>query len=146
MRKIAVIIMSLFPTGRVFAGTPDQYTRGWGSCLDSQSGGDVATLQCLEPLFRNIVVSILTLSGVAMFVMLVVGGFTFLLSAGDPKKLESAKHTIQYAIIGMILIVASYLILRLIEVFTGVKVTDFVVPGPSDGTSGAGGPMQPTQF
>lgn len=141
MLKFALTALSLFPSSRVFAGTPDQYTRSWGDCMDEEFV-DVATLQCFEPLFRNIVVSILTLSGVALFIMLVVGGFTFLLSSGDPKKLESAKHTIQYAILGMILIVASYLILRLIEVFTGVTVTNFVVPGPESGGGGSsGGPF-----
>lgn len=130
MRKLgALLLLPFLPISRVYAGTPapQQYDRAWGSCLD----GDVATLQCLEPLFRNLVVSILTLAGVALFIMLVVGGFNYLLSAGDPKKLEGAKNTIQYAIIGMVVIVAAYLIMRVIEVFTGVTVTEFTVPAPA---------------
>ncbi len=96
----------------------------WGSCVQQ----DAATIQCLEPLFQNAVIAITSLVGVALFVMFVVGGFKFLVSGGDQKQLESAKNTITYAAIGLIVIVVAYLILRTISVFTGVDVTKFVIP------------------
>lgn len=105
---------------KIFAATP------WSNsgCLV----GDVATIQCLVPLFRNITVALVQLSGVALFLMFIVGGFQFLTSGGNPKQLEQAKNTLTYAIIGVVVIVSAYLILRLVQEFTGVDVTKFNVP------------------
>jgi heme/copper-type cytochrome/quinol oxidase subunit 2 len=88
---------------------------------------DVATFKSLEPLFTNIVQAVVALVGVALFVMLLVAGFKYLFSGGDPKKLEAAKGTLTNAIIGVVVIVSAYIILKLIAVFTGVDVTTFKV-------------------
>lgn len=105
---------------QVFAAT------SWGGCLENT---DVATIQCLVPLFGNLVQGVLVLSGVALFVMLVVGGYNFLLSGGDQKKLEMAKGTLTNAVIGLVVIVAAYLIIKTVSVFTGVTtVTQFTIP------------------
>ncbi len=89
---------------------------------------DAATIQCLEPLFANAIIAIAALVGVALFIMLVVGGFKFLLSGGDQKQLESAKNTLTYAVLGLVVIVVAFLILKTIQVFTGVNVTKFEIP------------------
>jgi len=96
----------------------------WNSTLDN----DVATIGSLVPLFKNIVSAVLAFSGVVLFVMLLVGGFSFLFSGGDPKQVQKAQGTITNAIIGLVVIVGSYLILKIIEVFTGVTVTKFSIP------------------
>ena len=60
--------------------------------------------------------------------MLLVGGFNFLFSGGDPKKLEQARGTVTQAIVGIIIMSLAYLILLTIQTFTGVTVTEFSVP------------------
>jgi hypothetical protein len=97
------------------------------TCLAS---GDVATFKCFESLFTNVVVALTALVGVALFVMLIIGGYGFLLSGGDQKKLEKARGTLTAAITGVIVIVVAYLILLTIQKFTGVDVTHFTIPGP----------------
>ncbi len=102
----------------------------WTGCFANVPGGqDVATFKCLEGLFSSVVQALTALVGVAVFVMFVVGGFNFLFSGGDQKKLEKARGTLTYAIIGTVVIVASYLILLTIKAVTGVDVTKFTVPG-----------------
>jgi hypothetical protein len=97
----------------------------WGDCVVN----DAATFKCLEPIFTNLVGAILSLSGVALFVMFLVGGFGFLFSGGDPKKLEQSRGTLSNAVIGLVVIVAAYLILRIISSFTGVtSITTFEIP------------------
>jgi hypothetical protein len=88
----------------------------------------VATFKCFEPLFKNVVVALTALVGVALFVMLIVGGYGFLLSGGDQKKLEKARGTLTAAITGVVIIVIAYLILLTIQYFTGVNVTQFTIP------------------
>ncbi len=95
-------------------------------CFESlPNAEEVATIRCIVPLFTNLVQGVLALSGVALFVMLLVGGFHFLLSGGDQKKLEAAKGTLTGAIIGLVVIVTAYLIIKTVEVATGVPVTQF---------------------
>lgn len=59
-------------------------------------------------------------AGIAVLVMLVIGGFTYLTSGGDAKKTQQAWNYITYAILGLVLILGSWLILRLISEFTGL--------------------------
>lgn len=89
----------------------------------------VATFKCFEPLFSNVVRALTALVGVALFIMFVVGGYGFLFSGGDQKKLEKAKGTLTGAIAGVVIIVIAYLILKTITLFTGVDVTKFTIPG-----------------
>ena len=90
---------------------------------------DVATFQGLESMFSNIISAVLSLGIAALFIMFLVGGFSFLFSGGDAKKLEQARGTLSNAIMGLVVIIAAYLILRIISVFTGVPdITIFRVP------------------
>lgn len=95
----------------------------WGDCVKD----DAAQITCIVPLFTNLVQGVLALSGVALFVMLVVGGFNFLLSGGDPKKLEAARGTLTSAIIGIVVIVVAFLIIKTVQVFTysSIDITQF---------------------
>lgn len=99
----------------------------WSGCFFESipDADNVATIGCIVPLFENLVKGVLALSGVALFVMLVIGGFNFLLSGGDPKKLEAARGTLTNAVIGLVVIVLSFLIIKTIEVATGAPVTKF---------------------
>lgn len=86
---------------------------------------DVATIQSLGSLFKNSVNGLTAFAGVVLFATVVGAGFTFLFSGGDAKKLEKAKSAFTYAVIGLVVIVSAYLIISLIQVFTGATVTEF---------------------
>ena len=58
---------------------------------------------------------IVGISGFAAFFMLVWGGFQWLTSAGSPSKISEAKDRITSAILGLIIILASFLILKVIN-------------------------------
>lgn len=99
----------------------------WGKCTES-TGGEVATIQCLECIILQVFHIAVRLAGIAVFIMLIIGGFRYLTAGGDPKSAESARKTITYAIFGLVLILAAWFILRFIETFTGVPVTEFTFP------------------
>lgn len=97
----------------------------WETCV--QKGA--ATIQCLEPLFKNVVGGVIAISGVALFIMLLISGFNFLFSGGDQKKLELARGTMTNSIIGLVVIVTAYLIINAISIITGVTgITTFELP------------------
>lgn len=89
--------------------------------------GDIPQIGYLECVFGNFFKVFLGLAGIALFVTLLIGGFKFITSGGDPKNLASAKATLTYAIFGMILVAGSYLILVFIETITGANVTNFSI-------------------
>lgn len=92
-------------------------------------GNPPATLEKLEIIFENVVVTLLALGGITLFIMLLTGGFKYLTSGGDPKAVEGAQKTLTYAIGGLVLLAGSYMILRIIATITG---TDGVVPGSTN--------------
>lgn len=90
----------------------------------------IATIFDLGSLFRRVVGLALGLAGIVLFILLLIGGFKFIISGGDPKAVEGAKNTLTYAIGGLIVILVSYLILVLISNITGVDVTRFNISLP----------------
>ena len=84
-----------------------------------------AQISDLQKVFASLVSAILSFAGIVLFILLVVGGFKFITSGGDPKAVEGAKKTISYAILGLVLLLVSYLILVLIREITGAPVTQF---------------------
>ncbi|MCX6726870.1 MAG: hypothetical protein NTY75_03585 [Candidatus Shapirobacteria bacterium] len=92
------------------------------------ANGDVATIQGIECLFFNVLQVIVLLAGLAFFFMFISGGFQYLLSQGDSKKVAASGSTLTMAFMGLIGVIGSWLILRLIENFTGLTLTHFIIP------------------
>ena len=91
---------------------------------------DPATIQDFQIIVKTILNLAVQFAGIAVFILLLVGGFKYLTSGGEPEKKKSASSTITYAIFGLALLLGSWLILLLIKEITGVDVTRFVIPGP----------------
>jgi len=93
--------------------------------IDNVEG--VATLKGFEGIFANVIRLALGFAGIALFVMLLIGGLKYITSGGDPKAAESARKTITFAILGMVLVASAYLLLLLIGSFTGADIGNFVI-------------------
>lgn len=89
-----------------------------------------AKISDLATVFGSVVRSLLALAGITLFIMLLLGGFRYITSGGDPKGIEGAQKTITYAIIGLVVILLAFLVLVLIRAITGVDVTQFNVVLP----------------
>lgn len=88
-------------------------------------GNTPAKLTDLAIPFKNIVTLALGFAAIGFFVMLLIGGFKYITSGGDPKAAGAAKQTITFAVIGMVFIASSYLIIRIIGQFTNVNISVF---------------------
>lgn len=101
----------------------------WKDCTqDIGNVKDIPTFKCFEVVFSRILSIIVALAVLALFVMLVIGGFKYLTSGGDQKQTASAQQTMTYAIGGIGLMAIAFLIFKIIEVFTGVNITTFTIP------------------
>jgi hypothetical protein len=63
------------------------------------------------------------IGGGIAFLLILFGGFQILMSAGNPEKLNAGKELITSAIVGLLIIIFSVFLLRLIG------VTIFAIPG-----------------
>jgi hypothetical protein len=97
-------------------------------CTQNASG--IATISNLTCVFGRVVEYALGLAGIVLFILLIVGGFRFITSGGDPKAVEGARKTLTSAMAGLFIILISYLILVLITKITGVDVTEFKIMLP----------------
>lgn len=60
------------------------------------------------------------IAGVILFFVLVWGGYDFMFSQGNPEKLKTARAKITAGIVGFVLLVVSYLIVRVIAFIFGI--------------------------
>lgn len=81
----------------------------------------------LQGLFSNIISLAIGAAAVVCFFLFIIGGFQYLTASGNEQAAAGARKTLTFAILGVVLIVLSFLALRLISAFTGVDVTHFSV-------------------
>jgi len=67
------------------------------------------------------------LAGIAVLVMLVWGGYQFLMAGGDKEGAAKAQKTLTYAIGGLILVLSAWIILNLLGNFLGVDFSVFKI-------------------
>jgi|GEM_PF-483086 len=65
---------------------------------------------------------IFPLAGLLLFLMLVWGGFEMLTGAASKKNMDAGKERITAAILGFLLLFASYWIVQIVEYITGVQI------------------------
>ncbi|MCL4386849.1 pilin [Patescibacteria group bacterium] len=85
----------------------------------------VATLTCIPVLFNNVVNGALVLSAFLALFLVVWGGLKYINSRGDPKKAESARKTLSYAFLGIVLVFFSFLIVNFISIVSGVSCIQY---------------------
>lgn len=59
-------------------------------------------------IFQTVTNVLLFLIGAVAVIMLIIGGFQYVISGGDSSKVESAKNTILYAIIGLVVAILAF--------------------------------------
>ncbi len=89
----------------------------------------------LQILFTKALELVVPLAFVVLLIMLFYAGIRFIISGGDSKNLSEASKIITWALLGILFLVIAWLVLRLIESFTGVPVTKFCLgfPGAPSG-------------
>ena len=76
-------------------------------------------------LISSILPNIYVISGILLLIYLVFGGFLIITSAGNPDEAGKGKQIITNAIMGFMIIFASYWIIQIIQIITGIKILSF---------------------
>ena len=62
------------------------------------------------------------LAAIVLFIYLLWGGLSYMLSSGNPDKTKAAWAKITQALIGFVIIFTSWWLIRLVEVVTGINI------------------------
>lgn len=93
----------------------------------------VPTLKCLEIVFGNILFMSSAFIVLVLFVMFILGSFNYLTSFGNAEKVKKAQGTLRLALVGFIVFISAFLILKVIDVLflgnTGA-IFKFEIGGP----------------
>lgn len=101
---------------------------GVGAGADSARGSDQPDdLFGQAGVFQTITDVMLYVIGAISVIMIIVGGFRYVLSGGDSSNITAAKNTILYAIVGIIVAILAY------------AAVHFVIDSFSAGGGGGGG-------
>ena len=72
--------------------------------------------ETIDPIVSAIVSVLLFAIGIVSVIMIIVGGLRYTTSNGDPSKVKSAKDTILYAVIGLVVALLAYAIVNFVVV------------------------------
>jgi type IV secretory pathway VirB2 component (pilin) len=79
--------------------------------------GVISDAPTFEQIGMNILNFLLSVAGIVAIIALVLSGIMYFFSAGDERKMEVAKKSALYAILGIVLIMGSMVLVRLIGGF-----------------------------
>ena len=131
-KKLTGVIMSLalllgvvaFAPATTFAETSKGLCQGANltfSEKDAQGNdntdcnkGSNADETALNKLIARIVNIITVIVGIVAVIMIIVGGFKYITSGGDSNKVGSAKNTILYAVIGLVIVALAQFLVKFV--------------------------------
>lgn len=102
------------PVGAVNVYQPCNATTATSAVCASQ-GDSITTI------IHNIINTILFILGAVSVIMIIIGGFKYVVSGGDQAGITSAKNTILYAVVGLVVAFASFAIVSLVVTLFSVS-------------------------
>lgn len=89
----------------------------------SYEGDNAVRNPLMDSTFYGLLVRILTgflsIAGLIAILLIVIGGFRYITSAGNEEQAESGKKTLQWAVTGLLIILLSYVLVRATLTFFG---------------------------
>jgi hypothetical protein len=95
-----------------------------GLCLPEGTNTDLSVVE----LVTRIINFLLAVAAIVAIFFIIIGGFRYIISAGNPDQAKAGKQTLFNAVIGLAIIILSYVIVTVVNnAFGGCN--DWVVPG-----------------
>src|SRR5437764_1344570 len=112
---LAVSLLTLAPQTLVMAASPpptskDQIQTG----INDVNGGPPPSAKTLNETITTGINLLSAVIGIVAVVMIIVSGLRFITSGGNPERVKSAKNSITYAAIGLLIVAMSQAIARFV--------------------------------
>lgn len=113
------------PTGAAVLGECDNFSQSLQQGVNTATGegnnrpdcnvaGGTSNEEGIAELARTIVNYLSIIVGVVAVIMIIVGGFRYITSGGDSGNVSTAKNTLIYAIVGLIIVALAQFIVRFV--------------------------------
>lgn len=89
------------------------------SVFEPAKSGKISTIGDLATIALTVLTS---LAGILSVFFIIFAGIKFITGAGDDKKMQNAKDTLTYAIIGLSVTALAFVILQIVQYLVGSKV------------------------
>lgn len=84
--------------------------------------GAISNVSNIVSVVRAIVQFILVVAFVLAFVFLLIGGIRWITAGGDEKNVAAARNMITAALIGLVVVLVAFAIVKLVETFFGISI------------------------
>ena len=118
---LTIAALTVATTGtRVFAFTDDEEGGGGGGSAatgKAKTGVDnvnPGAATQLEPMIQTILNVVFGVVGIVAVIMIIIGGVNYTMSQGDTQKIQKAKNTIMYGIIGLVVTLLAFAIVNFV--------------------------------
>jgi uncharacterized membrane protein len=108
---MAVLLICLSFSGPLLAQESGTYSFSEDSGLNAaanRAGYDVAEASTVEDIIGIVIYLFLGLLGVIFFVLILYGGFTWMIAQGNEEKVKKSTAVIMDALLGLIVVLAAY--------------------------------------
>jgi len=78
--------------------------------------------------FQTVVNNLIIIGSFLALVMVIISGTQYIMSRGEPEKLASAKRRFLFAIVGLVVMLGAFFIVRVIVFITGGDFNQFANP------------------
>ena len=85
-----------------------------------QITGPLQGINNLSDVINKVVELSIPLAGIILLLVLIWGGYDFMMSQGQPEKIKNAQAKITTGIIGFVLLIISYIVVKLIAKIFGL--------------------------
>lgn len=109
---INIFAISLVPRV-VYADAATEVCKGIG-LVESKGDCTQDADKSVTSVVKNIVNLLSFITGIAAVIMIIISGFKYITSSGDSNGINSAKSTLVYAIIGLVIVAIAQIIVRFV--------------------------------
>ena len=82
----------------------------------------------ISSIISALVILVLVVAAIVFFFMLVIGGIRWITSGGDKAQTETARNQITAALIGLVIVFASWAIINLVNTFFNINILSLNIP------------------
>lgn len=115
LKKLFIASLVIAGFGVILTSAPSAHAVDvWGACSGNSSAVCNSTGDQADVLIKNVINAILVVLGMIAVIMIVIGGIRYTTSNGDSGQIKSAKDTILYAVIGLVVAILAFAIVNFV--------------------------------
>lgn len=114
--KLLIATLALVLGAGVFTALPAGAINVYKACNGANASEPVcaATSDTVNDPVQDVISTLLLAVGIIAVIMIIIGGIRYTLSNGDASRIKSAKDTVLYSVIGLIVAMLAYAIVNFV--------------------------------